>query len=588
MLSSQAQRRFTLPAFEKVTSDANELVFGTLLDGYRRLTIPLFQRSYQWGRKEFLKFQEDLEAVVSTDASTRFIGAIVAVERPYGPNFPTEYEIVDGQQRLFTIYLTIAAAAWVTAKRGDANAAALLLRRYLYLPDLSDSTWNTKLSTSLDDAHEFVDLWKEILGISALIKALGTSRPRPPAAPGDAKRSKRILGQFDRLRKWMEAVWKERGAPGVTEYVGAATSNLSFVWLSLQDPSSAPKIFESLNNRGMRTTVGDLVRNEVFARLREDPEQARSLYDHEWREFMSKLEQRYEAFFFPYGLIVNRNAKKSELFATLRALWKADVPAATIIADMSAYVAPFLALAAGTVPAGASPSTARAVETFRRFKLPSAVYPFLMQLLHEAFEGRIAEMATIEVLHSIESFLVRRALCGFEPTGLHAVFKGLWQDLGGDLSSAAIRAKIGGRKTIQWPSSEQVRIAIATKALYGGAVAHYVLAEYDRSLGGDAPQEEAEIEHILPQKLSKHWATVFTADQHEKLKDVWANLVPLTPPMNKELQQAVYEIKRVRFREDSMYKTPRSVAQAFDVWTPASIAARTALLQDFAVQRWPI
>src|SRR5437868_4684675 len=107
-----------MATFDKVTSDANEMVFGTLLEGYRRLTIPLFQRPYAWGSKEFIRFKEDIEAVTSADSTTRFIGAIVAVERGYGPNVPTEYEIVDGQQRLFTIYIALLAAAFVTAKRG--------------------------------------------------------------------------------------------------------------------------------------------------------------------------------------------------------------------------------------------------------------------------------------------------------------------------------------------------------------------------------------------------------------------------------------------------------------------------------------
>jgi hypothetical protein len=575
-----------MATFEKVTSDANELVFGTLLEGYRRLTIPLFQRSYAWGGKEFERFKEDVSAVVLDDADTRFIGAIVAVERSFGPNFPVEYEIVDGQQRLITLYLTIAAAAFVVAKRGAPLDAAVLLRRYLYLPDLIGLPSNTKLSTSLDDTAEFSELWRRLLSIAPLSAALGDAKPRPPAAGGEQGRTKKILAQFERLRKWLDAVWKEGQQEAVNKYLTAATSNLSFVWLSLQDPSSAPRIFESLNNRGVRTTVGDLVRNEIFARLRETPEAARDLYGNEWQSFVQELQPRYEDFFFPYGLIVNRNTKKSELFTALRSRWKPESDAASIISHMQEYVPAYLAVSSGKAVELAPKDVQARIERFGRFRVPSAVYPFLMQLLHEGASEALQWNEVPTILDVVESFLVRRALCGFEPTGLHAVFKGLWHDIASAPSPEAVEAEIRKRKTVQWPDSEQLRQCVAQRPLYGSAMASYVIIEYDRSLGGDVPSEKPEIEHVLPQKLAKGWTTVFTQKEHETLKHVWANLVPITGMLNKTDPVAPYASKRAKFSKDSMYKTPRHVADAYTEWNPTVLAQRSKELGNFAVTRW--
>ena len=575
-----------MPTFDKVTSDANELVFGALLEGYRRLTIPLFQRSYQWGGKEFERYREDITAVVAGDATTRFIGAIVAVERSHGPNFPIEYEVVDGQQRLITMYLTIAAAAYVTARHGAPADATTLLRRYLFLPDLTGQAWNTKLSTSLDDAAEFVGLWNKLLSLPALSATLGQEKPRPPAAGGDPRDSGRIISQFERLRKWFEAVWKEGQQASLNTYLTAATSNLSFVWLSLQDPSSAPRIFESLNNRGVRTTVGDLVRNEIFARLRESPDAARQLYNNEWQTFVNSLAARYEDFFFPYGLIVNRNTKKSELFSALRSRWAQEADAAAIIAHMREYVAPLRAVSSGTPTPAMPPEVQLRVRRYERLRIPSAVYPFLMKLIHEAENGG-ADWADVgPITDVVESFLVRRALCGYEPTGLHAVFKALWHDVAENLSTTSVEAEIRKRKTVQWPDDAQLRQCIAQRPLYGSAVANYVILEYDRSLGGDVPSDKPEIEHVLPQKHARDWTHDFTQKQHDDLRHVWANLVPLSSPMNKEVQVAAYSIKRQKFAADSMYKTPRHLAQTFDAWTPATIEQRSQELATFACDRW--
>lgn len=575
-----------MATFEKVTSDANELVFGTLLEGYRRLTIPLFQRTYQWGGKEFERFKEDVSAVVADDAGTRFIGAIVAVERSYGPNFPVEYEIVDGQQRLITLYLTIAAAAFVVAKRGAPADAAVLLRRYLFLPDLTGLPSNTKLSTSLDDSAEFVGLWQKLMSLPSLEAAVGESKPRPPAAGGDTSRSGKISNQFERLRKWLDGVWKVGQQDAVNKYLTAATSNLSFVWLSLQDPSSAPRIFESLNNRGVRTTVGDLVRNEIFARLRETPEAARDLYANEWQTFVKTLQPRYEDFFFPYGLIVNRSTKKSELFTALRSRWKPESGAAAIIAHMQEYTAPYLAVSSGAALEGAPKEVVIRTARFGRFRVPAAVYPFLMQLLHEAQVDTIPCDNVPSIIDVVESFLVRRALCGFEPTGLHAVFKGLWHDVQENVSAAAVEAEIRTRKTVQWPDADQLRQCVVTRPLYGSAIANYVILEYDRSLGGDVPSDKPEIEHVLPQKLAKGWSSAFSVKEHEALRHVWANLVPISGSLNKTDPVAPYSVKRAKFAKDSMYKTPRHIADEYDEWTPATLAARSQELADFTIGRW--
>ena len=55
--------------------------------------------------------------------------------------------------------------------------------------------------------------------------------------------------------------------------------------------------------------------------------------------------------------------------------------------------------------------------------LPQSSLPFLMCLLKSHHEGETSTKITC-ILHNLECFFVRRAICGHEPSGLHAVFKG--------------------------------------------------------------------------------------------------------------------------------------------------------------------
>ena len=185
-------------------------------------------------------------------------------------------------------------------------------------------------------------------------------------------------------------------------------------------------------------------------------------------------------------------------------------------------------------------------------------------------------------------FLVRRAILGYEPTGLHALFKSLWADLA-ELTPKGFADVVTSKSTIQWPTDTEVRAAIKTRSLAKAKICGFLLQEYDRSLPGDFVDDVPTIEHILPQSYDVEgpWADTFTRDEHKKVKDILANLVPLSTPLNSSLQAGGYAVKRDRYLRESKFVTPRHLAHTFDKWTPPDLETRSELLADWAVQTWP-
>lgn len=191
------------------------------------------------------------------------------------------------------------------------------------------------------------------------------------------------------------------------------------------------------------------------------------------------------------------------------------------------------------------------------------------------------------ILAVIESFLVRRAICGIEPTGLHSVFRRLWVDVGSSLSSASVATRIRERVTVTWPSDEFVRKSVQERALYGTSIAPYVIRQYDESLGGDVPSNIPWVEHVLPQNPVDAWSKKFGKDEMKSLTNLWANLIPLSSTMNIELRNDVYERKRPSYKADAMFKSARQFAEKFEDWTPALLTQRSRELADWAITRWP-
>jgi hypothetical protein len=330
----------------------------------------------------------------------------------------------------------------------------------------------------------------------------------------------------------------------------------------------------------------DLVRNEVFSRVADDPGEAKRLFEHVWQPFQAKFEGRSESFFFPYCLIHDSNTKKTELFSQLREIWE-DLTPDAVVAHMEPYRIPYMAVD-NSPELIENDCIKECLLRLQRLRRPTATYPFLMRLLYEFRNGTIEEAPCVAVLEGVESFLVRRAIVGYEPTGLHALFKSLWDEIG-ELSAAGLATVVATKPTIQWPGDEAVRSAVLTRALAESKICGYLLVEYDRSLPGDHPPVEPSIEHILPQsfELTGPWADAFTRDKHKEVKDTLANLVPLSSPLNSSLQAIGYTIKRERYQRESMFVTPRHVADEFEQWTPEALATRARSLADWAVSRWP-
>ena len=209
-----------------------------------------------------------------------------------------------------------------------------------------------------------------------------------------------------------------------------------------------------------------------------------------------------------------------------------------------------------------------------------------MQLLASNLRKETLDCVVIEVIDVLESFLVRRAVCGIEPTGLHAVFKRLWNDLDGKTSGNLVRKTIVDHKTVAWPTNEDFAANISERQLYGSKIAPYLVAQYDRHLGGDNPSVAPWLEHVLPKTPGLSWPG-FSKEQHEKLVDTLSNLIPLSPTMNRELGNRAYVLKKPVYQADAMYKSAREFASMYDDWNPTTLKGRADQLAIWAVERWP-
>jgi len=86
--------------------------------------------------------------------------------------------------------------------------------------------------------------------------------------------------------------------------------------------------------------------------------------------------------------------------------------------------------------------------------------------------------------------------------------------------------------------------------------------------------------------MTSAWSKDFTPSEHEKLKDILPNLIPLSAPLNINLSNKSYAIKKKRYKADAMYKSARALGEKNEEWNPAAIARRGKLQASWACKRW--
>lgn len=310
----------------KLTNNSEEAEISSLLSGDSIFSIPYFQRPYKWKSGRLRQFEQDVLSVVDDDTLNHFLGAVIIHGRRSSPSDPTVYEVIDGQQRITTLFLYLAAGIKILAEVDRAEVAAALFQKYLAIGRNVREGSNFKLHSCKEDRKQLNRVIDDLLGNAKLAVAIGTFTPKKLSDTGPT--SGTIIGNYEAAKRFFRHQAETFGIDQVETIIGAILERISVVQIDVLDPTNGPKIFDGLNSRQEPMTVGDLVRNEIFSRVAAlTPEEIEYIDAHNWQPFYSKFrisdkKSLFDSYFFPYGLIKNPNLSKSEVYGYLRREWE--------------------------------------------------------------------------------------------------------------------------------------------------------------------------------------------------------------------------------------------------------------------------
>lgn len=173
--------------WQKLTNSSDETSLGSILSGDSVFTIPYFQRPYKWKPERLQQLERDILQLVDGAVDNHFLGAIIIHGRSSNPADPRVYEVIDGQQRITTIYLYLCAIVRTLCKFGVYDEAVSLFLKYLVINRQTSLITNAKLQSGKDDRKQLNFVMQDLTKDPVFAEKLAPFAFKPLPAAGSEK-----------------------------------------------------------------------------------------------------------------------------------------------------------------------------------------------------------------------------------------------------------------------------------------------------------------------------------------------------------------------------------------------------------------
>jgi hypothetical protein len=507
------------------------------------IVVPVYQRQYRWDIGGCERLLADIRAVADEDRSHRhFIGSILSAE----DSSDTDLILIDGQQRITTIMLLVAALHHAVRDSDPAMAAELaqvLIR--------DDDPSRTKLRPHDAWAHLYESVVLDL--------------------PDASDRESRFDDNYAFFRSQVHAdeassIWR-------------GLQRLEHVSITLGAAANAQQIFESLNSTGEPLRDHELIHNYILMGLTHAEQldvEARFWLPIEqhtgemigafWRHFLVMTTGREVTVDGEHGVYAAfrrsfPNVDTEHLQADAET-WRHYAEIYGILLDPSAEP---------------DPEVRQQLEYLGTFG--RAAFPLAMSAYSDHTRGRISRTELIETLEWTQALFLRRALVGLPIERLIA---------------RLCRARAEGRESLMrafariTPSDERVSAVLKYVELPHAA---YVLGRLEDVT---SPQNY-DIEHIVPLLPNEVWSgdgarpwSEYSEDEqnsHRALAPTLGNLTLLEESLTERVFGASFAEKQKQAYARSEVGETRLLAEP-QVWNTAAITARTVRLAATLLQIW--
>lgn len=253
-------------------------------------SIPRYQREYTWGKTQWDALFEDL---LENDPHY-FLGSIICINQADDTHAIQYLELVDGQQRMTTVSLLLAAIYKCLSEQPNLDLDQQMeLRNLKHKLVLKRSPDQPRLIPQVQN-HNQQD-YIAVLGSIDILEDVEL-----PANAGNRRVFKAFRYFCSRLEQYLEQ--SDDPINDLQQFLDKVNT-ATLVKIEVAGHSDAYTLFESLNNRGVPLTAIDLIKNKLLAVLESQDKGSIDKQYNRWKKVIDALGDSYsvqERFFRQY------------------------------------------------------------------------------------------------------------------------------------------------------------------------------------------------------------------------------------------------------------------------------------------------
>lgn len=539
---------------------ANETKLQKVIEGTVQYVIPLFQRTYSWDKKEWQVLWDDLVELCESDIpKIHFIGSIVSLPTVSVPEGVAKYLLIDGQQRLTTIFIIL------TLLRDNAKEENN--------PKLAEEIQERFLVNKFSEGHDFFKLMPtqaDRLAFTNYVKNIDNTQET----------------QITRAYEFFKKKLRQKSAidPDIIKKI--IISSFSIVSIVLDVGDNPYLVFESLNAKGRSLTQADLIRNYFFMRIHVNSQE--EIFQQYWQPMQEGLGNNLTEFIRHFLMRKGGIVKQTDVYYSL----KENVNSENVVSylqELNRFSTFYEKLL------NPEKEPVKLIKKYlirlNRIEVTTA-YPMLLTGYSIYSKGEISEEEFVQVLQILENYLIRRFVCSVATNQLNKIFSTVCPQLLGVEHESLITNFKEALLTKGYPKDTEFMSRFVDAKMYGGgdrAIKTKLILEtleesYQHKEMVDIDKKFT-IEHVMPQTLTDWWQEHLGAGESDIHELYLHNIGNLTlTAYNTELSNDTFTAKCHRFKDSHLELNKYFTKQ--EVWNKDEIEVRAEDLATKALSIW--
>lgn len=560
---------------QKIESD-KLLVKDVFTKWYR---IPEYQRPYVWGSDQVIELLDDVYQASSTNPQSQyFLGSMVLRKRQKkeGSLEYEEFDLLDGQQRLTTLFLLTAVVRDLTPSTNKSRIETC--RNSIFQMENSDDNIPERMRIVFDIRDKVRDF------INNFVKNDKSTEKEDELKSLSVKKDEDIS-----IRNMANAILEMRkyfsnNSKSIDNFFPYLRSNVLMIYVAAEELEDAFHLFTVMNNRGIKLRNSDILKAENLALVKNEVD--RSSYARKWENIEEFFGEDFDNFLSHIRTIL---VKSKAGYNLLKEFEENIYNPREFDREIKEYKGKPALLTKGK-------------ETFDFIGKYHEHYKFLFEdenyqinnnfefhnlivLMEKGFEAdfwiapllryydKFRTNNLVEFLKKLDNKFSSDWIIGLTPTSrienVNAIIRKIDNS---DKSEAVLNSK-----TLQINIDRL--IDAVHSPMYGRRCAKYIMLKVDKIILGSStklnPPETVSIEHILPRNPSpgSEWLKIFNESEREELTDKIGNLMLISRRKNSSLNNYDFKFKKEKYFKENIELFSNSIRIYKDNsnWSPDSL-----------------